>query len=78
MGWFSKDHVVLETLMNFQLRSREPGVAAVRWTLLRDHPTLSETQLRIDAACFNFSVLLVGHDAARERLSMSCKKRQLV
>jgi len=61
LGWFSTDYVTLETFIACDIRIERPIVTACRWTVKEQHPTLSEEQLRIAAACLNYGQMLVNH-----------------
>ena len=68
MGWFSTKHVILETFIGCDLRIDRPIVTACRWTILEVHPTFSNEQLQIAAACLNYGQMLVNHVPTQEEV----------
>ena len=62
----SADYLCLETSMMFSID--EQGTAAVKWMVLKPHPTLSEVQAKIALACLQYGRILSAHRETQEEL----------
>lgn len=72
MGWYSKlagltEHLKLEVLTKFNIRSGQ-GIAALRWTPLRPHASLSDEQCRIALVALLYARTLVNNRETRADL----------
>ena len=67
MGWFSTDFLKLDILMHLNITARS-GRGALRWTLLAEHPKISQNQTRMALAALNYGRLVVNQRETRTDL----------
>ncbi len=72
MGWLSRlagltEHLKLDVVMEFDLRSGQ-GAAALRWGVVRPHPSLSDERSRIALVALLYARTLVNHKETRVEL----------
>lgn len=72
MGWLSRlagvtEHLKLDVLMKFDIRSGQ-GAGALRWGVVRPHPSLSDEQCRIALVALLYARTLVNHKETRAEL----------
>jgi hypothetical protein len=71
-GWLSRlgglrDHLRLDVLMRFEVMKGQ-GAAALRWSVIDPHPSLSEAQCRVALVGLLYARTLVNHAETRAEL----------
>jgi len=72
MGWLSRlagftEHLKVDVLMQLDIRSGQ-GVAALRWIVVRPHPSLSVEQCRVALVALLYARTLVNNEETRVEL----------